>query len=83
MISYPFGVGRTLTRVIEAGTGAANVVLVHGLGARADRWVGVLAVLAKAGYHGYALDLPGHGFADKGADFPLSLTHDMTGLCNR
>ena len=73
MISYPFGVGRTLTRVIEAGTGAANVVLVHGLGARADRWVGVLAVLAKAGYHGYALDLPGHGFADKGADFPYGV----------
>jgi pimeloyl-ACP methyl ester carboxylesterase len=69
VIAYPLGVGGWRTRVLEAGTGSRAVVLVHGLGARADRWRGNLEPLARGGYHGYALDLPGHGFADKGPGF--------------
>jgi 2-hydroxy-6-oxonona-2,4-dienedioate hydrolase len=66
MIAYPLGVGSTRTRVLEAGAGARALVFVHGLGARADRWRWNLEALADAGYHCHALDLPGHGFADKG-----------------
>ena len=73
MIAYPLGVGGVRTRVLEAGRGDAVVVLLHGLGARADRWRLNLDPLAAAGYHAYALDFPGHGFADKGADFPYGV----------
>jgi 2-hydroxy-6-oxonona-2,4-dienedioate hydrolase len=69
MIAYPFEVGRWRTRVLEAGTGRRAVVFIHGLGARADRWRANLEPVARSGYHCYALDLPGHGFADKGPGF--------------
>ncbi len=73
MISYPLGVGAVRTRVIEAGAGDRAVILIHGVGARADRFRGNLEAFAAAGYHAYALDLPGHGFADKGLAFPYSV----------
>jgi len=73
VIAYPFGVGKIRTRVLEAGAGHAALVFLHGLGARADRWRANLDELAAAGYHCYALDLPGHGFADKEADFPYGV----------
>ncbi len=73
MIAYPFGVGTIRTRVLEAGTGPRALIFLHGLGARADRWRENLEPLAAAGYHCYAFDLPGHGFADKGADFPYGV----------
>jgi pimeloyl-ACP methyl ester carboxylesterase len=72
MISYPRGVGGLRTRVLEAGRGPA-MVLLHGVGARADRWKENVGPLAAAGYHVQALDLPGHGFADKGAGFDYSV----------
>lgn len=73
MIAYPFGVGATRTRVLEAGKGEHALVFIHGLGARADRWRPNLDALASAGYRCYALDLPGHGFADKGSGFPYGV----------
>jgi len=74
MITYPFEAAGTLTRVIEAGdTKADPLVLVHGVGARADRWRRNIEPLAGAGYHVYAVDLPGHGFAEKGGRFDYSL----------
>lgn len=73
MITYPFGVGALKTRVIEAGTGDATVVLIHGVAARADRWRANLDVIADAGFHCYAIDMPGHGFADKKPDFPYGV----------
>jgi 2-hydroxy-6-oxonona-2,4-dienedioate hydrolase len=66
MIQYPLGVEGFTTRVLEAGSGDANMVLVHGVGARADRWSRVIDLLADEGYHVYAFDLPGHGLAHKG-----------------
>lgn len=73
MIQYSFGVGGTVTRVLEAGTGDKKLILVHGVGARADRWRRNLDGLAEAGYHTFALDLPGHGLAQKDAKYPHSV----------
>jgi pimeloyl-ACP methyl ester carboxylesterase len=73
MIQYPMGVEGVTTRVLEAGTGDDLVVLVHGVGARADRWARVLGPLAARGYHVVAVDLPGHGLAQKGPGFDYSV----------
>jgi 2-hydroxy-6-oxonona-2,4-dienedioate hydrolase len=62
------------TRILEAGSGRDVVVCVHGVGSRADRFRPTLKPLAQAGYHVYSLDLPGHGFATKGA-LPLSVPY--------
>ena len=67
VIEYPWQVGGTLTRVLEAGDKSGfPAVLLHGVGARADRWRRNLGPLAAAGLHVFAVDLPGHGFAAKG-----------------
>lgn len=68
-ISYPLAVGKVITRVIEAGQGPV-LLFVHGLGARADRWTGTVEAMAGQGYRAIACDLPGHGFATKGAACP-------------
>lgn len=73
MIQYPLGAAGTLTRVLEAGHGDNTMLLVHGVGARADRWRLNLEGLAEAGYHPYAIDLPGHGLAEKGDRFDHSV----------
>jgi 2-hydroxy-6-oxonona-2,4-dienedioate hydrolase len=72
VISYPLGIGSCTIRVIEAGVGNSAIVLLHGSGSRADRWRRNLAGLAAGGYHVYALDFPGHGFASKKPDFDYS-----------
>lgn len=66
MISYPIQAGDLTTRVLEAGAGDRNVLFIHGLGARADRWGATVKRYALHGYRSFAFDLPGHGFADKG-----------------
>jgi 2-hydroxy-6-oxonona-2,4-dienedioate hydrolase len=73
MINYPAGAGAVLTRVLEAGSGSNVVVFLHGVGARADRWRHNIPAVAAAGCRCIALDLPGHGFAQKGADFPYGV----------
>ena len=73
MISYPFDVDGVSTRVVEAGSAGRTVVLLHGAGSRADRWRHNIAPVAAAGYHVFAIDLPGHGFAQKGADIDCSV----------
>lgn len=66
MIAYPLEVDGVRTRVLEAGSGDDWLFLLHGVGARADRWRGNIDALAAAGHHVCAIDLPGHGFASKG-----------------
>lgn len=67
VIQYPWQVGKTLTRVLEAGgDGGIPTVFLHGVGARADRWRRNLEPLAAAGLHVFAVDFPGHGLAAKG-----------------
>jgi len=76
MLSYPL-TPRTghPTRIIEAGEpGQPLVFFVHGLAARADRWVRNLEVVAAAGFHAVAVDVPGHGFAARTEDVPVSVT---------
>src|SRR5258708_32561108 len=73
MISYPFAVQGVATRVLEAGTTGVPIVFVHGTGGRAERWERNLDAVAAAGYHAYAFDLPGHGFAAKGAGVECSV----------
>lgn len=73
MIAYPFDVNGIGTRVLESGTGDLAVVFVHGTGGRADRWIRNLDAVAAAGFHAYAMDLPGHGFAAKGSGIACSV----------
>lgn len=69
VISYPAQTGKIVTRVLECGDGTRSLVLLHGAGSRADRFTPVIPALADAGYRVRALDLPGHGFAEKPGDF--------------
>ena len=66
MIQFPLAVDGVLTRVLAAGSGPDHLVLVHGVGARADRWSRNVDALAAAGWQVHAFDLPGHGLAQKG-----------------
>jgi 2-hydroxy-6-oxonona-2,4-dienedioate hydrolase len=66
MIQYPIEADGVVTRVLEVGDGPRNMLLLHGVGARADRWRKVMPLLADAGYRVVAPDLPGHGLAHKG-----------------
>jgi pimeloyl-ACP methyl ester carboxylesterase len=58
-----YDAGGVRTRVIEAGSGPA-LVLLHGTGGHAESWVRNVLPLA-AQFHVYALDMVGHGFSDK------------------
>jgi pimeloyl-ACP methyl ester carboxylesterase len=49
------------------------VVLVHGLGGRAEEWLGFAHYLVRAGYRVYLPDLPGYGRSEKPADFSYSV----------
>jgi 2-hydroxy-6-oxonona-2,4-dienedioate hydrolase len=71
--SYPLEAGGVQTRVLDCGSGTDTAVFIHGVGARADRWRSNLEPFAEAGYRCLAIDLPGHGFADKGADVPATV----------
>lgn len=70
VLCYPVAFNGVLTRVFEAGRGPKSLLFIHGLGARADRWRHNIAAVADAGRRAIALDLPGHGFAEKDAAFP-------------
>lgn len=59
----------TRLRLVESGESQSPpVLLVHGFGASAYQWRFTLPVLAAAGFHALAPDLPGHGFSQ--LDFP-------------
>jgi 2-hydroxy-6-oxonona-2,4-dienedioate hydrolase len=72
MIQYPTAAAGVATRVIQGGLEGPVVVLLHGLGARADRWKFNVDALGAAGARALAVDLPGHGFAGKGRGFNYS-----------
>ena len=52
-------------RIVEAGRpGDFSVVLLHGWGASAYNFRGILASLGRAGFHAIAPDLRGHGWSE-------------------
>ena len=63
---------------IEGGpAGAANVVLIHGLGTEAEEdWVVLAPCLVRAGYHVYAMDLLGYGRSDKPTEMSYSISEE-------
>lgn len=67
--AWPFEVDGVLGRALECGSGGDVVVCLHGTGSRADRFRHNLPGLAAAGFHIYAIDCPGHGFAYKGRNY--------------
>lgn len=52
---------------------ATPVVLVHGLGGRAENWENLLPYLTRAGYRVYMPDLPGFGRSEKPPNFSYSV----------
>lgn len=66
MIQYPIGVSGVTTRVLDSGGQGDLLLMLHGVGSRADRFRLNVDGLGKAGYRAVAVDLPGHGLADKG-----------------
>lgn len=72
MFTYPISVSGIRSRALQAGLAGPLVILIHGLSSRADRWTRNLDTLAAAGLRVLAIDLPGHGFADKGSGFDYS-----------
>jgi pimeloyl-ACP methyl ester carboxylesterase len=60
---------------VEGPVGGPVVVLVHGLGGRAEDWRNLAPYLAKAGYRVYLPDLFGYGRSEKPPDFSYSI-HD-------
>ncbi len=59
----------------EGGSGAP-VVLVHGLGSRAEDWANLMPQLKQAGFHVYAIDLLGYGRSARPADAAYSIAEE-------
>ena len=59
----------------EGPAGGQPVLLIHGLGSRAEDWANLAPYLDRAGYRVYMPDLPGYGRSQKPADFSYSI-HD-------
>ena len=58
---------------VAGPAGGSPVVLVHGLGGRAEDWVNLAPYLARAGYRVYMPDLPGYGRSADPANFSYSV----------
>jgi pimeloyl-ACP methyl ester carboxylesterase len=59
----------------EGGSGAP-VVLVHGLGSRAEDWANLMPQLKQAGFHVYAIDLLGYGRSARPATATYSIPEE-------
>ncbi len=57
-------VGENKIRYLDGGGSGGNIVLIHGLGGFAERWLTVIPILSKK-YRVIAPDLPGYGYSDK------------------
>jgi pimeloyl-ACP methyl ester carboxylesterase len=67
--------GHRLHYETEGPADGSPVVLVHGLGGRAEDWRDLAPYLAKAGFRVYLPDLIGYGRSEKPADFSYAI-HD-------
>lgn len=59
--------------------GGTPLLLIHGLGARAQDWSALIPGLVRAGFHIYALDLPGYGLSDR-PDSAYTITDEETAV---
>jgi len=59
------------------------VVLVHGLGGRADDWRELAPYFAKAGFRVYLPDLPGYGRSEQPPDFSYSVSDEAGAVVGR
>ncbi len=67
--------GHRIHYLAEGPSNGPVVVLVHGLGGRAEDWRNLAPYLAKAGFRVYMPDLPGYGRSARPKDFSYSM-HD-------
>ncbi len=65
--------GYRIHYVVQGPADGPAVVLVHGLGGRAEDWRDLSPYFAKAGVRVYMPDLPGFGRSDKPAEFSYSV----------
>jgi 2-hydroxy-6-oxonona-2,4-dienedioate hydrolase/2-hydroxy-6-oxo-6-(2'-carboxyphenyl)-hexa-2,4-dienoate hydrolase len=65
-----YDAGGTRTRVIEAGSGEA-VIMMHGLSGHAESFIRNVVPLGNAGFRAISMDAIGHGYSDK----PLDATY--------
>ncbi len=65
--------GRSMHYEAEGPAAGPVVVLVHGLGGRAEDWLNLAPYLARAGFRVYMPDLFGYGRSEKPADFSYSV----------
>jgi len=65
--------GHRLHYEVEGPSDGRVVVLVHGLGGRAEDWRELAPYVAKAGFRVYLPDLIGYGRSEKPADFSYSV----------
>jgi pimeloyl-ACP methyl ester carboxylesterase len=70
--------GHQMHYLAEGPANGPAVVLVHGLGGRAEDWSNLAPYLAKAGLRVYMPDLFGYGRSEKPAEFSYSV-HDQAG----
>jgi pimeloyl-ACP methyl ester carboxylesterase len=63
----------------EGPANGAPIVLIHGLGGRAEDWRTLAPYFARAGYHVYMPDLIGYGRSDQPINFSYSV-HDEAAL---
>ena len=59
----------------EGGSGQP-ILLIHGLGSRAEDWANLMPQLKRAGYHVYAIDLLGYGRSARPADAEYSIAEE-------
>lgn len=65
--------GHRVHYYVEGPTSGKVVVLVHGLGGRAEDWNNLATYLDKEGFRIYMPDLPGYGRSDQPAEFSYSV----------
>lgn len=68
--------GHRVHYLAEGPASGPVVVLVHGLGGRAEDWRYLAPYLVRAGYRVYIPDLIGYGRSDKPADFSYSVRYE-------
>ena len=65
--------GHRVHYMVEGPAGGQVVVLVHGLGGRAEDWRNLAPYIAQAGFRVYMPDLPGYGRSEQPTDFSYSV----------